>query len=169
VNHARVQVPLLRPDSKSPDFFEEPSMLTHFPSMPATQVRKLLCVAVVGVGCAFGTAAFAADTTHASGSAMAAGGGCNANEAAHDPAACKRESGAAAEEAKRGNLTSPGAAKAERNAADRCASLAGAQKKDCLSRVGVTPPPTGGGTITQGSVQSGGIIKETVTTVPAKP
>ncbi len=144
-------------------------MMIDFHSTPAVQIRQLLGVALLGAGCAFGLAANAAGLSTSAASAMAAGGGCNANEAAHDPAACKRESGAAAAEAKRGNLTTPGAATAERNAADRCASLTGGQQKDCLARVGVTPPASGGGTITEGSVQSGGIIKETVTTVPAKP
>jgi hypothetical protein len=144
-------------------------MPINFSPLASVPVRKYFCLAVLGAGCAFGTAAFAADATHAAGSAMAAGGGCNANEAANDPAACKRESGAAAAEAKRGNLTSPGAEKAESNAADRCASLPGAQKKDCLARVGTATPSASGSTTTQGSVQSGGIIKETVTTVPAKP
>src|SRR6476646_10674348 len=134
-------------------------------------LRRLFGVAALGAACAFGITAHAADASSAApaASAAATGGGCNANEAAHDPAACRRESGAAAEAAKRGNLTEPGPAGAERNAADRCASLPPAQKKDWLARVGVVPPAAGAGTISSGSVQSGGISKETITTVPAKP
>jgi hypothetical protein len=96
------------------------------------------------------------------------GGGCNANEARNDPAACKRESGAARAEGKKGNLTAPGAA-ADSNTADRCRALSGGEKTDCLSRV------SGGGTssttTTSGSVEGGGEIRETTTTtvVPAKP
>ena len=91
--------------------------------------------------------------------------GCNANEAQNDPAACKRESGAARQEAKKGNLTAPGAA-AGQNTADRCRALSGGEKTDCLSRV------SGGGTsttTTSGSVEGGGQIRETTTVIPAKP
>ena len=93
--------------------------------------------------------------------------GCNANEARNDPAACKRESGAAKQEARKGNLTAPGAA-AGQNTADRCRALSGGEKTDCLSRV------SGGGgststTTTSGSVEGGGQIRETTTVIPAKP
>lgn len=93
---------------------------------------------------------------------------CTEHEARNDPAACKRETGAAREEAKRGNLTTPGAA-GDSNAADRCRALTGAEKTDCLTRI------SGGGTsstTTSGSVETGGVIRETTTTtttVPAKP
>ena len=129
-------------------------------------LKNLVAMALIGAGCLSGAAVHAATGTPAHGSAMAAGGGCNANEAANDPAACKRESGAAAQAAKRGNLTGPGAAAAQ-NATDRCSALAGAQKKDCMARAGSSS--SGGTTTSEGSVQSGGIIKETVTPVPAKP
>lgn len=112
--------------------------------------------AVLLAGSVIGLSAFAAD-----------GGGCNANEARNDPAACKRESGAARAEAKKGNLTAPGAAAAG-NTSDRCRSLSGGEKTDCLSRT------SGGGTssttTTSGSVEGGGQIRETTTTVvPPKP
>ena len=131
-------------------------------------LKNLVAMALIGAGCLSGAAVQAATGTPAHGSAMAAGGGCNANEAANDPAACKRESGAAAQAAKRGNLTSPGAAAAQ-NTTDRCSSLTGAQKKDCMARAGSSPTSASGTTTSEGSVQSGGIIKETVTPVPAKP
>lgn len=124
--------------------------------------------AVVAAACLLGVAAQAAD-----------GGGCNANEARNDPAACKRESGAAKEEAKRGNLTSPGAA-ADRNAADRCRALTGGARTDCLTRASgggtssttsLTPEASSTTTsTTSGSVEGGGQIRETTTTtVPVKP
>ena len=111
---------------------------------------------VLAAGSLIGLAALAAD-----------GGGCNANEARNDPAACKRESGAARAEAKKGNLTAPGPAAAS-NASDRCRALSGGEKTDCLSRT------SGGGTTstttTSGSVEGGGQIRETTTTVvPPKP
>jgi len=115
--------------------------------------------ALLAAGCVFGLAAHAADVDKTR--------GCTEHEAKNDPAACKRESGAAKDEARRGNLTSPGAA-AQDNAADRCRSLTGGQKTDCLTRM------SGGGTsstTTSGNVESGGMIRETTTTttVPAKP
>ncbi|QHI98968.1 hypothetical protein GT347_13810 [Xylophilus rhododendri] len=138
-----------------------------------TQTSLLRQVCVLAAGCMLGLAAHAAVP-----------GGCNANEARNDPAACKRESGAAKLEAKRGNLTSPGAA-AGRNAADRCRDLTGGEKTDCLTRMsgGGTSSTTtsAGGASTSsstssnasGSVEGGGVIRETTTTttttVPAKP
>jgi len=122
----------------------------------------LRSASVLAAGCLLGLAAQAADV------APELVKGCTAHEAKNDPAACKRESGAAKDEAKRGNLTSPGA-KAQDNAADRCRALTGGQKTDCLTRM------SGGGTsstTSSGSVESGGVIRETTTTtttVPAKP
>ncbi len=120
-------------------------------------MNKILRSASLFAGaCLVGLAAHAADATP----------GCNPNEARNDPAACKREAGAAKVEAQRGNLTSPGPA-AKGNEADRCRALAGGEKTDCLARV------SGGGTsttTTSGSVNGGGIIQETTTTTvePAK-
>ena len=101
--------------------------------------------------------------------------GCNANEAKNDPAACKRESGAARAEAKKGNLTAPGAA-AEKNATARCATFTGAEKTDCLTRMKSETTETTGAassttTTTSGSVNGGGQLRETTTTTvtPAKP
>ena len=122
--------------------------------MPSSLIRRMARTAALVAGTALLCAsAYAADP---------AGGGCTPNEAKNDPAACKRESGAAALEAKRGNLTSPGAA-AGRNEADRCKALSGSERSDCLSRA------AGASTTTSGSVQSGGIVRETVTNIPAKP
>ena len=118
----------------------------------ASMVRS---ATVLLAGAFIGLAAMAADV-----------GGCNANEAKNDPAACQRESGAARAEAKKGNLTAPGPAAAS-NASDRCRALSGGEKTDCLSRI------SGGGTsstTTTGSVEGGGQIRETTTTVvPPKP
>lgn len=122
-------------------------------------LRSCLTVLVLGA------AGWAGTVAHAAGNAAPAG--CTANEAANDPAACRRESGAALQEGKRGGLTTPGAA-AGANARDRCDALAGSQKTDCLSRAGSTSAAPDSRVTTEGSVQSGGILKETVTPVPAK-
>ncbi len=121
--------------------------------------------------------AFAGAAAHAAGP-----GGCNPDEARNDPAACKRESGAAKVEAQRGNLTTPASHAADRNAADRCKNLSGSARGDCMARMGADSVPGGSGatpagsststsTTTSGSVNGGGIIRETVTTTvtPARP
>ncbi len=101
--------------------------------------------------------------------ATPAGGGCNPNEARNDPAACKRESGAAAQEAKRGGLTSPGAGAEARNEDSRCSALSGSQRADCMSRVTGSNGRSGNSTTTTtGSVQSGGTLSETTTIIPAQ-
>jgi len=80
-----------------------------------------------------------------------------------DPAACAREAGAARQEAARGGLTQPGAA-AGANASARCDALPAGQRADCEARM------QGGGagtTTNSGSVMGGGVIRETVTPIPA--
>jgi hypothetical protein len=89
--------------------------------------------------------------------------GCDPRQ---DPAACARESGAARQEAARGGLTRPGAA-ADQNATARCQALPANEQADCLARM--QGSATGAGTsttTTSGSVMGGGVIRETVTTVP---
>lgn len=124
--------------------------------------RLLRRASVLGAACLIGLSAHAADIVEK---------GCTGHEARNDPAACKRETGAAKQEAQRGNLTTPAATAASANAADRCRNLTGGEKTDCLTRM------SGGGTsstttTTGGSVEGGGVIRETTTTtttVPAKP
>ncbi|SFM05026.1 hypothetical protein [Variovorax sp. OV329] len=79
-----------------------------------------------------------------------------------DKAACQREAGAAKQEAARGGLTSPAPSSQEANAMARCQSLAGADKADCEARM-----RGAGSSSSSGSVMGGGVIRETVTPVPA--
>lgn len=79
-----------------------------------------------------------------------------------DRAACLREAGAAQQEARRNGLTTPMAP--DQNALDRCNLQPQADRADCIARI------TGAGagrTTTEGSVMGGGVIRETVTPVPA--
>ena len=92
--------------------------------------------------------------------------GCTPAGAQSDPAACRREGGAAKQEAARGGLTSPSTPEQGRNGTDRCGSLPAGERADCMKRMGASG--SAGTTTSSGSVGSGGIIRETVTPVPAK-
>lgn len=79
-----------------------------------------------------------------------------------DREACRREAGAAKQESQRGGLT-PGD-RAEQNALARCQLLQpAADRADCEARV------RGAATSSSGSVMGGGVIRESVTPVPAPP
>jgi hypothetical protein len=79
-----------------------------------------------------------------------------------DKAACLREAGAAKDEAGRGGLSSPGDSSADANALARCQMQPPADRADCEARVRGT-----GATSTSGSVMGGGVVRETVTPIPA--
>ncbi|MBP6895397.1 MAG: hypothetical protein ACLGJD_12850 [Gammaproteobacteria bacterium] len=83
-----------------------------------------------------------------------------------DSAACRREAGAAREEARRGGLTTPVEGNAGANAMARCQLQPAADRADCEARVRGSGAGT---TTTEGSVMGGGIIRETVTPIPAAP
>ena len=75
-----------------------------------------------------------------------------------DRATCMKEAGAARDEARRGRLADRGASYTK-NAAQRCDALPDADRRDCLMRV------QGQGR-TSGSVDGGGVYRETVTRTP---
>lgn len=79
-----------------------------------------------------------------------------------DKAACMREAGAARQEAGRGGLTGGSGAALDANALERCKQLPGAEQADCEARL-----RGGVGSSSSGSVMGGGVIRETVTPVPA--
>ncbi len=81
-----------------------------------------------------------------------------------DRAACLREAGAAQQEARRNGLTSASSTRYEDNALARCQLQPIADRAACEARV------TGSGvgsTSVDGSVAGGGLIRETVTPIPA--
>jgi len=80
---------------------------------------------------------------------------CAAGATSVDRATCLKEAGAAKGEAKRGQLTSPGAAY-ETNALQRCEILPEPDKQQCQLR-------TKGAGSTEGSIDGGGIIREVKT------
>lgn len=79
-----------------------------------------------------------------------------------DRAACLREAGAARYEARRGGLSSASPTTYEQNALARCGLQPPADRADCEARVRGT-----GMTSVEGSVLGGGLIRETVTPIPA--
>ena len=82
-----------------------------------------------------------------------------AKQSAEDPAACRREAGAALQASRHGELDDHGA-NFEQNRLARCAYLKGDDRQDCERRM------RGEGT-ESGSVEEGGIYRELRTTVPA--
>jgi len=83
-----------------------------------------------------------------------------------DKAACQREAGAARQEAARNGLTTGSAATLDANALERCKLQPAADQAECEARV--RGAAAGGGSVsTSGSVMGGGVIRETVTPVPA--
>lgn len=85
---------------------------------------------------------------------------CNSGQSNQDRATCRREARNALAAARLGALTkAPGAY--QDNALQRCAAHQGPDRSDCEARV------RGEGSV-EGSVAGGGILRETVTTVPVK-
>lgn len=87
---------------------------------------------------------------------------CKSGDTNQDRATCMREAGAALNEARHNRLVEPGAAYAP-DATRRCKALPAAQQQDCLTQM------SGQNTTTQGSVGSGGILRETVIPVVPAP
>lgn len=79
-----------------------------------------------------------------------------------DRAACLREAGAAKQEAQRNGLTSASPGTYDQNALERCQLQPVADRADCEARIRGT-----GASATEGSVMGGGVIRETVTPIPA--
>ena len=85
---------------------------------------------------------------------------CNSGQSNQDPATCRTEARNALAEARRGGLTdAPG--QYEKNSTQRCSALKDDDRSDCEARM------RGQGS-SSGSVAGGGILRETVTVVPAK-
>jgi hypothetical protein len=85
---------------------------------------------------------------------------CNSGQSSQDPDTCRLEARNALADARRGGLNdAPGTYTS--NALQRCSGLPGNDRNDCESRV------RGEGR-SEGSVDGGGIMRETTTVVPAK-
>jgi hypothetical protein len=82
---------------------------------------------------------------------------CLRGDSNQDRATCLKEAGAAYDEARRGHLAAAPRPELARNATERCKAQPAADRDDCVQRI------LGGGT-TKGSVQGGGVIRQTETT-----
>ncbi|HBT33126.1 MAG TPA: hypothetical protein DEB15_09980 [Pusillimonas sp.] len=78
-----------------------------------------------------------------------------------DMQACKREAGAALQATRQGNLKNNNGMNYDSNKTGRCASLPANQRDECMMQM------SGQNTRTMGSVEEGGILRETTITVPA--
>jgi hypothetical protein len=87
---------------------------------------------------------------------------CKSGDTNQDRATCLREAGAALNETRHNRLVEPGAAYAP-DATKRCKALPTEQQQDCLTQM------SGQNTTTQGSVGSGGVLRETVIPVVPAP
>ncbi|MCY1196540.1 hypothetical protein D9M72_78830 [compost metagenome] len=85
---------------------------------------------------------------------------CKSGATGQDQAACMREAGAAQQEARRQNLKEGSTDQYQQNMIDRCNRLPAASRQDCVTQM--TSP-----TNVRGSVQGGGVLRETVIQVPA--
>ncbi|OWT54749.1 hypothetical protein CEY11_21545 [Candidimonas nitroreducens] len=85
---------------------------------------------------------------------------CKSSATTESRATCMKEAGAAYEEAKRNRLVS-GSHDYQQDSTNRCKSLPAGQQQDCMMQM------SGQNTVTRGSVESGGILRETTITVPA--
>lgn len=83
---------------------------------------------------------------------------CMSGNTGQDQASCLKSAGAAYDASRQNRLNDAGNYKA--NALDRCRNLPASDRADCEARI------DGPGT-TSGSVKDGGILRETVTPVPA--
>lgn len=122
------------------------------------KLRSLLCAAALA---SFGASgAFAAGATSSAQAQYQADVAlCNSSQATQDRANCMLEARRALAENRRGGLNTSGSLQA--NASQRCDVLKGDDRVACEGRM------QGQGSV-QGSVAGGGLIRESVTTVPAK-
>ncbi len=85
---------------------------------------------------------------------------CNSGQSNQDPATCRTEARNALAEARRGGLTTA-PDQYQSNAMQRCGVFKDVDRSDCEARMSAEGK-------TQGSVSAGGILRESVTVVPAK-
>lgn len=129
----------------------------HAP-IPAFRWRRLALAAALGACCAGG--AVAAPNASADAAYRQEVARCNSGQSPQDRATCLKEARNAHADALRGRLDN-GQANFRANAQARCDRLPPTDKQDCIDRM------HGKGTVS-GSVEGGGIYRESVTVVPAE-
>ena len=133
---------------------------------------KLNLASLAGLIVVGAAATYAAAPAHAADAAASAAAkstylkeraDCEAGRTAEDRATCLKEAGAAQQERKRNQLDNAGSMR--QNAIERCNVVAPKDKADCLARIH-GPQSANQRVTTSGSVEGGGMIKETTTTTP---
>jgi len=120
-------------------------------------MRSTLLAVLATAGLGLSSAAFAQNGGNTYPSERAV---CGHNQ--QDKAACLREAGAAQDAARRGALTDPPPDQLVRNALARCDRQPEADRRACQDRVRGS-----GQSSIDGSVMGGGLLRETVTPIPA--
>ncbi|MBV7485902.1 hypothetical protein [Bordetella sp. BOR01] len=133
--------------------------------MNMRRMQKLYCALILGAaGVTGATVAQAAGTT-TSGSVQSQYEldvqRCNTGQTNQDRATCLQEAGAAREEAARKRLDNGQSANYGTNATARCNNLPQTQRQDCMRQM--SAPSS-----VKGSVEGGGVLRETVIPVPAQ-
>jgi hypothetical protein len=126
----------------------------------------MLTVAAALAGAFATTSAFAAEPVAANDAKalyLKEKAACEAGNTTQDKATCLKEAGAALDQKKKGKLDNSGSPAA--NATDRCNALPAKDRADCIARIAGPVGPNQRVT-TSGSVEGGGMIKETTTTTP---
>lgn len=85
---------------------------------------------------------------------------CNSGQSGQDKATCLKEAGAALAAARKNKLTDNSQLEINNKTA-RCNALPADQRDDCLMQM------SGANTTSTGSVEGGGILRETTITIPA--
>lgn len=130
----------------------------------ARSIRPMSACAILALGAAIWAAtpaAHAADENSPDAVYKREVARCNSGMSGQDRTTCLREAGAAREEARRNRLNT-GAANIDQNRTRRCDTLPGQQRQDCITQM-----TDSASTTTRGSVEGGGILRETVIQVPA--
>ncbi len=138
------------------------SRIRLIPRQRRWAVATLVCSALLTVACA--TAVLGAqrgDFAEVQARYQAERAACLEGRTNQDRATCLREAGAALQEARRGHLEDDESA-FYRNRVVRCNPLPPDDRQDCIRRMN-------GEGIVRGSVEEGGIYRETRTVVPASP
>ncbi|MBP7565582.1 MAG: hypothetical protein KA795_06210 [Burkholderiaceae bacterium] len=125
--------------------------------------RAMQGVVLVGLSIGGALAAGGSDNANAQERYRQEAAACNAGQSAQDRATCMQEAGAALDEARRGRLDQSSVAASTRtgNAVARCEVFTGEELSACRARALGTAPAEGA-TITRGSVEGGGVIRETI-------
>lgn len=130
----------------------------------ATQRRQVLAIFALSAGL-FSAGAFAANGSGSNADIEAKYRQdierCNAGQTNQDIATCKREAGAALQEARRKRLLTHRDESLQSNSTARCQALPSGDRDDCMLQMSQNSNTT-----IQGSVAGGGILRTTTITIP---